>query len=193
MVFLYPLWRLIVQSIVALVLLGGGIWCTTILKSWTLNIKRQGHIISDLVHALGLKWAFTSFRRLALEVLAFPLYLVVVNDKLVSVELFAVVVVLSSLGLVWGLKTNVSAGKITVLSFENYAGLEIAELSENTSKVTLSFILKAYHVQVALLLRRLVLEGFVLELFLAVFLAKGFADIQRVTPVVFAVEFSDGI
>jgi hypothetical protein len=32
----------------------------------------------------------------------------------------------------------------------------------------------------------------VLELFLAAFLAKGFSDIQRLTPVVFAVEFSDG-
>ena len=81
---------------------------------------------------------------------------------------------------------------LAVLCFVNYAGLDFAECLENTSKLTFSFILKATHSQGALRLVRLLHEGFVLELFLAVFLAKGFLEIQDLTLVILAVEFSDG-
>jgi len=187
---------------VSLVLLLAGAWGYIILGTWPLNSKH--HLlndIGDLVHAMGLKWAFTSFRKMALEVLfvfvvfifevTILLDLVVVDEEQFVVDHQAVVV-LSSLGLVWSLETNEGVGTFAVPSFENSAGLDFAERLENTSKLALSFILKAFHVQVASLLGRLVLEGFVLELFLAAFLAKGFADIQDLTPVVFAVEFSDG-
>jgi len=173
-----------------------------ILGTWPLNSKH--HLLNDigyLVHAMGLKWAFASFRKMALEVLfvfvvfilevAILLDLVVVDEEQLVVD-HQVVVVLRSLGLVWSLETNEGVRTLAVLSFENSARLDFSERLENISKISLSFILKAFYVQVASLLGRLVLEGFVLELFLAAFLAKGFSDIQRLTPVVFAVEFSDG-
>ena len=141
----------------SLVLLRAGVWRSIILGTWPLNSSK--HLLNDigyLVHA-----TFTSFLKIALEVLfvfvvfilevAILLDLVVVDVEQLIVDHQAVVV-LSSLGLFWSLETNEGVRTLAVLSFENSALLDFAERLENTSKLTLSFILKAFHVQVASLL-----------------------------------------
>lgn len=108
-----------------------------ILGTWPLNSKH--HLLNDigyLVHAMGLKWAFTSFSKMALEVLfvfvvfilevAILLDLVVVDEEQLVVD-HQVVVVLRSLGLVWSLETNEGVRTLAVLSFENSARLDFSE------------------------------------------------------------------
>jgi len=98
---------------------------------------------------MGLKWAFASFRKMALEVLfvfvvfilevAILLDLVVVDEEHLVVD-HQVVVALSKLGLVWSLETDEGVRTLVVLSFENSARLDFAKLLENTSKVSLTFL-----------------------------------------------------
>ena len=136
--------------VVTLVVLKAGAWSSIILGTWPLNSKH--HLLNDigyLVHAMGLKWAFASFRKMALEVLfvfvvfilevAILLDLVVVDEEHLVVD-HQVVVVLSSLGLVWSLETDEGVRTLVVLSFENSARLNFAKRLENTSKVSLIFL-----------------------------------------------------